>query len=348
MIDKNGKSEKDSSPECAVPMTVQQKPVWGGYKYLACLILCLQNATLVLVMRHTRTRSGDMYISTTVVVMTELVKTLVCLFLVYKDEGYDLKKWLNHLHANIIQDPMDTLKLAVPSGIYTLQNNLLYVAVSNLDAATFQVSYQLKILTTAIFSVTMLGKSLSKQHWGSLLILFMGVSAVQIQNATKKASVSEGEQSQLVGMAAVLISCISSGFAGVYFEKILKGSKGSLWLRNIQLGGFGMVFGLLGMAFNDGAAVSQKGFFFGYDYLVWFIVVFQAFGGLLVAVVVKYADNIMKGFATSAAIILSCVASVYFFDYVITLQFTFGTILVILSVYLYGKADVAPKPKLPP
>ena len=54
-------------------------------------------------MRHTRTRPGDMYISTTVVVMTELVKTLVCLFLAYKDEGYDLKKWLNHLHANIIQ-----------------------------------------------------------------------------------------------------------------------------------------------------------------------------------------------------------------------------------------------------
>ena len=91
-----------------------------------------------------------------------------------------------------------------------------------------------------------------------------------------------------------------------------------------------------------------QGFFLGYDYLVWFIVVFQAFGGLLVAVVVKYADNIMKGFATSAAIILSCVASVYFFDYVITLQFTVGTLLVIASVYLYGKADLAAKPKLPP
>jgi len=345
MSEKVAKS-KESSPESAIPMPSQLKPVWPGYKYIACLILCLQNATLVLVMRHTRTRSGDMYISTTAVVMTELVKTLVCLFLVYRDEGYSVRGWLDHLHKNIVQDPMDTLKLAVPSGIYTLQNNLLYVAVSNLDAATFQVSYQLKILTTAIFSVTMLGKSLSKQHWVSLFILFVGVSAVQIQNATKK-TVAE-DQSLAVGMVAVIVSCISSGFAGVYFEKILKGTKGSLWLRNIQLGGFGMIFGLMGMAFNDGAKVSEKGFFVGYDYLVWFIVVFQAFGGLLVAVVVKYADNIMKGFATSAAIILSCVASVYFFDYVITLQFTLGTMLVILSVYLYGKADMAARPKLPP
>merc|ERR1719244_514431 len=57
----------------------------------------------------------------------------------------------------------------------------------------------------------MLGKSLSKNHWASLFILFVGVSLVQIQNATKKASVSEStEQSQMLGMAAVIISCVSS------------------------------------------------------------------------------------------------------------------------------------------
>ena len=74
-----------------------------GWLRVSRLLLCLQSATLVLVMNHTRRRSGDMYISTTVVVMTELVKTLVCLFLVFKDEAYSVRGWLRHLHENIVR-----------------------------------------------------------------------------------------------------------------------------------------------------------------------------------------------------------------------------------------------------
>ena len=41
---------------------------------------------------------------------------------------------------------------------------------------------------------------------------------------------------QSIGLLAVVVACLTSGFSGVYFEKILKGSKTSLWIRNIQLG----------------------------------------------------------------------------------------------------------------
>jgi UDP-sugar transporter A1/2/3 len=64
--------------------------------------------------------------------------------------------------------------------------------------------------------------------------------------------------------------------------------------------------------------------------------VLQAGGGLVVAMVVKYADNILKGFATSLAIIVSCVASVLFFDFQVNLQFCLGTMVVIMSIFLYG------------
>ena len=55
--------------------------------------------------------------------------------------------------------------------------------------------------------------------------------------------------------------------------------------------------------------IEEKGFFYGYDLFVWYLVALNACGGLIVAVVVKYADNILKGFACSMAIIITCILS---------------------------------------
>ena len=59
-------------------------------------------------------------------------------------------------------------------------------------------------------------------------------------------------------------------------------------------------------------------------------------GGLLVAVVVKYADNILKGFACSLAIILTAIMSVFIFGFTISLQFAIGAAFVIGSIFMYG------------
>lgn len=166
---------------------------------------------------------------------------------------------------------------------------------------------------------------------------------LQVQQEGKKESPVSGSavQSYTVGIIAVVISCLSSGFAGVYFEKILKGSSASVWMRNVQLGIFGMALGMLGLWWNDGAAIAEHGFLFGYTPMVWTVIFNQAFGGLLVAVVVKYADNILKGFATSFSIIVSTVTSVYLFGFHVDLLFTVGAGMVIGAVYMYSLPKLA-------
>ncbi|XP_039180381.1 UDP-galactose translocator isoform X1 [Crotalus tigris] len=309
-------------------------------KYISLAVLVVQNASLILSIRYVRTLPGDRFFATTAVVMAEILKGITCLLLIFIQKQGNLRKFAASLYDSILVQYMDTLKLAVPSLIYTLQNNLQYVAISNLPAATFQVTYQLKILTTAVFSVLMLRKSLSSLQWLSLMLLFAGVAIVQVeqqQAGGKPAPKGQGmQQSYMVGLVAVVVSCLSSGFAGVYFEKILKGSTASVWLRNVQLGIFGTLLGLLGLWSTEGAAVAQHGFFFGYTPLVWGVILNQAFGGLLVALVVKYADNILKGFATSFSIVVSTVASIYLFDFHLNLLFALGAGLVIGAVYLYS------------
>ena len=122
----------------------------------------------------------------------------------------------------------------------------------------------------------------------------------------------------------------------IAFEKILKGSSASLWTRNIQLGLFGFITGLMSTFAKDGDKILEKGFFYGYDGLVWSVISIQALGGLLVAVVIKYADNILKGFACSVSIIVSAICAYFIFEFEITWAFSFGTGLVIMAVYLYS------------
>lgn len=307
-------------------------------RYTSLVILALQNATLVLLMRYARTQPGDQFFATTAVVMAEVVKFVACLFIIAIAEG-GISGLIAELDKNIINAPMDTMKVAIPGLIYTFQNNLLYVAVTNLPAATFQVVYQIKILTTALFSVFMLDKKLTYVHWAALFILTGGVAMVQVETTMSKQSESSSsvtKQNPMLGFVAVIVACISSGFAGVYFEKILKSSPVSTWLRNIQLAGFGIILGLVGVYINDGTNVLAFGFFHGYNNFTIMVILNQAIGGLVVAFVVKYADNILKGFATSIAIIISCVCSIFIFDFHITLLFLMGASLVIGSVCLYS------------
>eukprot|EP00057_Strongylocentrotus_purpuratus_P007654 XP_011662128.1 PREDICTED: UDP-N-acetylglucosamine transporter [Strongylocentrotus purpuratus] len=309
-------------------------------KYLSLGILIVQTTTLVLTMRYSRTveSEGPRYLSSTAVVMAECMKIVACILLVYFQEGETIEGFTKVIREEIINSPMDCLKLAIPAGLYTLQNNLLFLALSHLDAATYQVTYQLKILTTAMFSVFMLGKQLNASKWISLILLMAGVALVQMPSESKpKEEEEHSMSSELIGLIAVLCACFSSGFAGVYFEKILKGTKQSLWLRNIQLAFFGVIFGLGGVIGKDGSKVAENGFLQGYCMITWSVVILQALGGLIIAAVIKYADNILKGFATSLSIILSTVISYYLLnDFTPTSYFFIGAAFVISATFLYG------------
>uniref|UniRef100_A0A7S3LKD9 UDP-N-acetylglucosamine transporter n=1 Tax=Aplanochytrium stocchinoi TaxID=215587 RepID=A0A7S3LKD9_9STRA len=320
-------------------------------KWISLVLMVFQNTLLVLIMRYSRVYANDgvLYLTSTAVVMSELFKFIIAITGTFHESSSISKGFIAHLKDEIFH--VDTIKLAVPGLLYTVQNNLLFIALSNLEAAIYQVTYQLKILTTAVFSVALLGKHISSLQTISLFILTAGVAAVQLsqESFTKKETDDESnEQNPFLGLICVLLACCSSGFAGVYFEKILKqGRKVSLFVRNIQLSLFGMSLGLVGVVARDFEKVNSNGFFQGYNKVVWTVILVQAGSGFVIASVMKYADNILKGFATAISIILSSVISVYLFDFRITLLFFFGVVLVSMAVFLYGykkKAKVEDPP----
>ena len=107
-------------------------------KTLSLIVLTVQNASVVLTMRYTRTLPGDLYLPSTAVMLAEILKLLSAMLVVLADKR-SVVEWLKALYLATIGQPLDMAKMLVPACIYTVQNNLLYVAVSNLDAATYQV-----------------------------------------------------------------------------------------------------------------------------------------------------------------------------------------------------------------
>lgn len=247
----------------------------------------------------------------------------------------------------------DCWKLSIPALLYVVQNSLQFVAIGNLPVASFQVAYQMKILTTAAFSVLLLRKRLTPTKWLSLFFLAIGVGIVQVQTSTdagpREIRVGSAHDaaplhihimSPLRGFGAVTAACFTSGLAGVYFEMVLKNSKADLWVRNVQLSLFSLLPALVPIMYSPRFPTSEA--FIAYVFRnfggwAWATVAIQVFGGLVTAIVIKYSDNILKGFATSISIILSFLASVVLFDFYVTLSFIIGASTVLAATAMYNQ-----------
>lgn len=117
----------------------------------------------------------------------------------------------------------------------------------------------MKIITTAFFSRLILQKYLSKRQWCSLFILMLGVILVQCSSG----KMVKTTDNKIIGLIAIVASSLSSGFSGVYFEKLIKQNKSqSLWIRNLQLSILSCLFGSLTIIYNDYDNVTRNGFFY--------------------------------------------------------------------------------------
>ena len=331
---------------------------WKGWTALA--VFALQNGLAILLMRYSKLHDKP-YSSQVAVLMQELACKLPISAVFYAMECGGAPQALRSLMIDLRQRPIEWLQLAVPALLYTVQNTMLYVGMANVEAAIGQVTYQSKILWTALFSVLILGKRLSSNQWLSLVVLACGVLAVQAMEAPKavgkgskgkhhhegRAASLEAAQAAgnpVKGVSALVLAAVCTAFASVYFEKMLKGaSKPSLWLRNIQLATYSSVIAAVGILLADDPVIAADGWLAGFSALTWTCVLMQSLGGLLVAVTIKYADNILRGFAQGLALIIGAVGSYLLFDFHLSLTFCFGVLLVIVAIFMYGSPMQSPQ-----
>ena len=332
------------------------------------LAVMLQNSSYALLRAYSRGTLKETYSSSSVLLAMEVTKLVVSAYMVVTSSepsdvpsGSPLSKYAHLLRRS--------LKMAVPAVIYLAMNLLSFVALARIDAATFSIAAQLKVLTTAAFSVALLGRSLHVRKWRALLTLTLGVVLIsaetkpkvrrrsaQICGAAPSAQFPSAQfpsatfltrrtppppqSSQIswsgewaVGFGAVLAEVVLSGFASIYFERVLKSADEvySVWDRNFQLAVWSIAI-YTPMMLRDNPTAP----FAGWSAVAAVCAAVGALGGVLVALCLKHADSVTKTIATTGAIVLTTLVNAAFLDGPMSLAVATGALLVVLSVFSFN------------
>ena len=274
------------------------------------VLLVGQTVLIVLLMRYSRTierpsSDGPMYKTSVAVFLAEAFKLPVCLAMTAWVTG-GLAQMRALLSEELFGDrTMDTLKCSVPALCYTVQNNLLFVALSNLDPPTYQVCYQMKTITTAGFAYLLLSKTLSLSQWVAVVMLALGAVLVSDLRAGTSGGSESDAAARTVGLGAVFTAAALSGFSAAYLEALLKKpAVAGLWVRNIQLSLFALPLAGLTMVWQDRT----------------------------------FLDAIVKCFASALAIVLGALLSVPLFGFQMNGTFLAGGAFTVVATSLYAWA----------
>ncbi|GKY90321.1 hypothetical protein MPSEU_000006100 [Mayamaea pseudoterrestris] len=248
-------------------------------------------------------------------------------------------------------DQRNTMLLAVPASAYNLQMSLEYVALANLNAAIFSVAVQSKLLFTATFAAVVLGKKLKRIQIVSLVLLTCGVMLCNLDRGGANASMDD-RGNATKGILATLGIALSSGFASVYTEKVIKG--GGAVIKPLDADGneYGLAYTQVQLALmslltigvwaimTDFATIIQYGLFHNFSFGAVCSIIMSALGGLIVASVLKYADSVLKGYATAMSVIMTGMLSMVLFGTSLGAIYCLGIVNVVMAVLLYNGKDL--------
>ncbi|KAG7956389.1 hypothetical protein I3843_11G121800 [Carya illinoinensis] len=227
----------------------------------------------------------------------------------------------------------------IPSVIYLIHNNVQFATLTYVDTSTYQIMGNLKIVTTGILFRLFLRRKLSNLQWMAIILLAIGTTTSQIKGCGE-ASCDSLFSAPIQGyMLGILSACLSAS-AGVYTEFLMKKNNDSLYWQNVQLYMFGAIFNMARLVVDDFRGGFENGpwwhrIFDGYSITTWMVVLNLGSTGLLVSWLMKYADNIVKVYSTSMAMLLTMVLSVYLFNFKPTLQLFLGIFICMMSLHMY-------------
>lgn len=249
------------------------------------------------------------------------------------------------------------VQFAVPAFVYFVNNNLIFIILMYVNSTTYQILSSLKTVATGILFRLILKRKLNMVQRTAIILLACGAATSQFPVCGKEVrfiylngshsadpSVVHAEASSAsdpgawIGVAVALLACLNSAFAGVYSELLLKkdGKTHSIHLQNMLLYIWGVLFNGVALAVKDNRQLKTNGLFGGYTFAVCLLVSNNALNGLAISAILKFADNIVRVFAHTMAMMLTMVLEVLFLSDPVSPQLCVSITVVSCATFLYN------------
>lgn len=214
----------------------------------------------------------------------------------------------------------EALLLMLPAALYVVQNNLIMFAAPKMEPSVFQAAWQVRLLPTAYLSGWILRKTISAKQWICLFGVLLGVIIIEVASTwrinagltaelKKKLDIHNLTLSRdlLIGTTALFVAAIISAFASVMLEKIYSSKGKSLWVANFQLSFFSILPALFLVIIECSNATYWWSPFASIfrSLWPWAVILAQAFVGILVGLMTKYAGSVGNGLAGIGSIALT-------------------------------------------
>jgi len=238
----------------------------------------------------------------------------------------------------------DALRFAAPAFVYFVNNNLIFVILTYVNSTTFQILSSLKTVFTGLLFRLILKRILSDVQAVSILLLACGAAVSQFPiclqacNDAGELEDSVSGAGAVVGATVAVLACLLSAFGGVYSELLLKkdGNLHSIHLQNMLLYSWGVLFNALALAFKDRKHIAEGGLLQGYAPIVLVLIANNACVGLAISAILKFANNLVRVFAHTAAMLLTMVLEALFMGAPLSPQLLTSIVVVSSSTYLYN------------
>ena len=215
------------------------------------------------------------------------------------------------------------LVAGLPACLYAVQGVLTYMSHQHLDSVTFNGLSQTKTLSAALCCYMVMGKRQSPLQLVALGLLFL--SAIVFQNHrisgtganAQTGHDGKGDTSFLIkGVIPCLIATFISGLAGAFSQRGLQmvgGNGRNAFLYTVEVSFFSalalLVPQLISSSSRDSKSVKNQRSAETNDRMLsaksLIPISSKAMGGILTALVHKYAGSVVKGFALMLGLVMS-------------------------------------------